>query len=72
MHSTVIRELSSIKGRRVGELVRKGDRIGCMGSREENGDWPPHVHFQLSLERPATHHARRGLIFRSQTCNGTL
>lgn len=46
---------SSIKDRRVGEVVRKGERIGCMGSREENGDWPPHVHFQLSLERPATH-----------------
>ena len=25
------------------------------GGEAENGGWPPHVHFQLSLERPATH-----------------
>jgi peptidoglycan LD-endopeptidase LytH len=46
---------SSIKGRKTGEFVSKGDRIGCMGARDENGDWPPHVHFQLSVERPETH-----------------
>ena len=26
--------------------------IGWFGDKSENGGWEPHVHFQLSLERP--------------------
>ena len=29
--------------------------IGWLGDRTENGGWPPHVYFQLSVERPDTH-----------------
>jgi murein DD-endopeptidase MepM/ murein hydrolase activator NlpD len=41
----------SPKGRR----FSKGEVVGWIGTEDENGGWPPHVHFQLSWERPPTH-----------------
>ena len=38
-----------------GKAVKKGEVIGWFGDRNENGDWPPHVHFQLSFIKPTTH-----------------
>eukprot|EP00285_Hemiselmis_virescens_P014304 CAMPEP_0173384942 /NCGR_PEP_ID=MMETSP1356-20130122/7530_1 /TAXON_ID=77927 ORGANISM="Hemiselmis virescens, Strain PCC157" /NCGR_SAMPLE_ID=MMETSP1356 /ASSEMBLY_ACC=CAM_ASM_000847 /LENGTH=133 /DNA_ID=CAMNT_0014340537 /DNA_START=169 /DNA_END=570 /DNA_ORIENTATION=+ len=38
-----------------GKLVKKGDLLGYLGASDFNGGWPPHLHFQLSLERPKTH-----------------
>jgi murein DD-endopeptidase MepM/ murein hydrolase activator NlpD len=35
--------------------VKKGEIIGWVGDKHENGGWPPHLHFQLSWEKPATH-----------------
>ncbi len=35
-----------------GDSVETGKLIGRFGSMEENGGWPPHVHFQLSLIEP--------------------
>jgi murein DD-endopeptidase MepM/ murein hydrolase activator NlpD len=32
-----------------------GDVLGYLGSYEENGHWPPHLHFQLSWQKPTTH-----------------
>jgi murein DD-endopeptidase MepM/ murein hydrolase activator NlpD len=32
---------------RAGDLVRAGSTLGALGSWEENGNWPPHLHFQL-------------------------
>jgi murein DD-endopeptidase MepM/ murein hydrolase activator NlpD len=40
---------------RAGDDVQRGDVIGWLGAPEENGGWPPHVHFQLSLREPPTH-----------------
>ncbi len=39
--------LNSIKNRRVGELVKRGEVIGEFGIPAENGQWPPHLHFQV-------------------------
>ena len=36
-------------------VVSAGQVIGWLGAETENGGWPPHVHFQLSWERPETH-----------------
>lgn len=36
----------------LGEIVRKGQRIGELGEEHVNGGWIPHLHFQLSLEDP--------------------
>ena len=42
--------LNSIKNLYEGQPVGKGDVIGEFGMRFENGNWPPHLHFQLILD----------------------
>jgi 4-aminobutyrate aminotransferase-like enzyme/Ser/Thr protein kinase RdoA (MazF antagonist) len=32
---------------RAGRLVARGERIGSIGAPPRNGDWPPHLHFQI-------------------------
>ena len=39
--------LNSIKNLREGGNVRNGDVIGEFGIPMENGQWPPHLHFQV-------------------------
>ncbi|WP_018478402.1 peptidoglycan DD-metalloendopeptidase family protein [Pontibacter roseus] len=39
--------VSSLAGLEVGKEFRKGDKIATVGSFPENGDWPPHLHFQI-------------------------
>jgi murein DD-endopeptidase MepM/ murein hydrolase activator NlpD len=34
----------------VGKKVKKNQQIGCFGNITENGQWPPHLHFQLMLD----------------------
>lgn len=38
-----------------GDRVEAGEVLGWIGPPEENGGWPPHLHFQLSRERPETY-----------------
>jgi len=33
-----------------GQTVSAGERIATVGSPPENGNWPPHLHFQLILD----------------------
>jgi murein DD-endopeptidase MepM/ murein hydrolase activator NlpD len=40
---------------RPGDTFGRGDALGHLGDVHENGGWEPHVHVQLSVERPATH-----------------
>ena len=42
----------SIKNKKIGQKIYSGGIIGQIGKEEENGGWPPHVHFQLSLLEP--------------------
>ena len=37
----------SLKDIEVGQLVKKGQKIAELGKPSENGDWPPHLHFQI-------------------------
>ncbi|MFZ1792672.1 MAG: aminotransferase class III-fold pyridoxal phosphate-dependent enzyme [Anaerolineae bacterium] len=37
----------SLEGLRVGQKISKGQRIAWMGDYPINGDWPPHLHFQV-------------------------
>lgn len=46
---------ASVRLSHPGRRVEQGMVIGWLGDRTENGGWPPHVHFQLSVERPDTH-----------------
>jgi len=45
----------STASKRPGDAIARGDVLGWMGDKDENGGWPTHVHFQLSLEEPRTH-----------------
>jgi len=42
--------LNSIKNFQEGERVRMGDVIGEFGIPMENGQWPPHLHFQVIID----------------------
>ena len=42
----------SLETFKIGDIVEKGQLIGWLGDKNENGGWEPHVHFQLSLEEP--------------------
>lgn len=37
----------SLRGLEKGRLIDRGEKIGTLGTPEENRDWPPHLHFQL-------------------------
>lgn len=43
-------ELDSIAGLQTGQAVSAGQAIARVGSPPENGNWPPHLHFQLILD----------------------
>jgi murein DD-endopeptidase MepM/ murein hydrolase activator NlpD len=36
----------------IGEKIKKGQKIAEIGTEEVNGDWAPHLHFQLSVNDP--------------------
>ena len=38
---------SSLNGIDIQQKVKKGQKIASIGSDNENGNWPPHLHFQL-------------------------
>jgi murein DD-endopeptidase MepM/ murein hydrolase activator NlpD len=39
--------LNSIKNLYEGQRIRKGEVVAEFGMRFENGNWPPHLHFQV-------------------------
>ncbi|SFP68562.1 peptidoglycan DD-metalloendopeptidase family protein [Parafilimonas terrae] len=39
--------LNDINNRRAGEYITRGEKFAQFGKPEENGNWPPHLHFQL-------------------------
>ncbi len=41
--------VKSATARKIGERVKKGERIAFLGDFPENGNWPPHLHFELML-----------------------
>ena len=42
--------LNSLKGLKKGTPIKKGQKIAEIGVPPENGNWPPHLHFQLILD----------------------
>lgn len=42
-------ELDSVLQHKVGDYIEKGAEICRLGDRNENGNWAPHLHFQLML-----------------------
>ncbi len=41
--------LASLNGLQIGESIAAGQQFAAFGIPEENGHWPPHLHFQLIL-----------------------
>ncbi|WP_316802734.1 peptidoglycan DD-metalloendopeptidase family protein [Pedobacter nototheniae] len=39
--------LTSLKGLEKGKHIPAGQKIAELGIKEENGNWPPHLHFQI-------------------------
>ncbi len=44
----------SIANKKPGQKFKAGEAIAWLGDRSENGGWNPHLHFQLSYEKPET------------------
>jgi len=42
--------LASLEGLTEGEIIPAGKQFAQFGVKEENGYWPPHLHFQLIFE----------------------
>ena len=42
--------LSSLEGLKVGDEVERGQVLGAVGNYPVNGNWPPHLHFQILLD----------------------
>ncbi len=41
--------VASVLDKKAGDVIKKGDCIGYLGSPNENGNWIPHLHFQVLL-----------------------
>lgn len=41
---------SSLHLTKAGQKVKKGEKVAFIGKAEENGNWSPHLHFQLMLD----------------------
>ena len=41
---------SDLVGLKVGSPVEKGQQLASFGAADENGHWPPHLHFQLMFD----------------------
>ena len=39
-----------LSGLQEGKIIEKGEKVGEIGDFPENGDWPPHLHFQVMTD----------------------
>lgn len=39
--------LNSLSDKSIGSSIKKGERIAALGTSQENGDYAPHLHFQI-------------------------
>lgn len=42
--------LTSIQNIKKGDLIKEGEKVGAIGNHHINGDYPPHLHFQIIKE----------------------
>jgi 4-aminobutyrate aminotransferase-like enzyme/Ser/Thr protein kinase RdoA (MazF antagonist) len=35
---------------KIGQPIARGEKFACVGGANENGGWPPHLHFQMILD----------------------
>jgi hypothetical protein len=46
---------ASLERSPVGRSFSRGEVLAWVGEQSENGGWKPHVHVQLSWDKPMTH-----------------
>lgn len=56
----------SLSGLKPGAAFMAGEKIGELGTKRENGGWPPHLHFQILLEIGAAKGDYPGVCRRSE------
>lgn len=42
--------MSSLEGLATGKVFKKGTTVAQVGQEDENGHWPPHLHYQLIMD----------------------
>lgn len=42
--------LESLQGKMIGQKLNRGEKIATLGTSKVNGDYPPHLHFQVILD----------------------
>ena len=42
----------SVEGLTIGQSVKKGEKVAELGEKSENGEWHPHLHYQISIKDP--------------------
>ncbi len=57
---------ASLRGKKEGIPVKAGEVLGELGPFPENGDWPPHLHFQLIADLQGHHGDYPGVCAPSQ------
>ena len=45
----------SLEGLIIGSKIGSNEKIGSFGNSKENGQWPPHLHFQLMFDMEGMH-----------------
>jgi 4-aminobutyrate aminotransferase-like enzyme/Ser/Thr protein kinase RdoA (MazF antagonist) len=53
----------SLEGLEVGQVIEKGEAFAELGPAPENGNWPPHLHFQLMHSLLGNTHDFPGVAF---------
>ncbi|MEZ4904874.1 MAG: aminotransferase class III-fold pyridoxal phosphate-dependent enzyme [Spirosomataceae bacterium] len=56
----------SLEGKAIGQVIKKGEKIGEIGGITENGGWSPHLHFQVILDMLGHQHDFMGVSTPSQ------
>lgn len=56
----------SLKGLKPGAAFMAGEQIASLGARNENGGWPPHLHFQVILDLKGNRGDYPGVCKRSE------
>lgn len=56
----------SLKGLKPGTAFMAGEKIADLGTKRENGGWPPHLHFQIILKIGAARGDYPGVCRRSE------
>ncbi len=46
----------SLADKHIGQVIKKGEKIAEIGHETENGDWAPHLHFQIILDMLGQQH----------------